>query len=1031
MEEWVNGQEIPVSIDDFLGVFGLGSSQPENTQDAGTLEADTSDVPPENMQIMPLGITGGSEQVRHVTGTKSAINANRMGGDIGFSTDTQEILYKGKPYGISITQADNITRFLNTVSYGNYIDLRDEKYDRDTYYPVGFNIYGSQPCRFIFWNVLAGSKPSWATHTNGFRCCLDVVLSGLGWNGDLQLKEVLHYAHAYCDVNPIASLYKSTKGGFDNKYYHFIYFRGGGHYYFKTSKGVIDFKIYTEKTSYIYQDKEQYSVEPTTTPDRNIKVNTHAVTAETVKSLGIVAASALASTYPDGISTAKVFNGGWPVTYGNVLTLNGDGSSQLIMEWSGVQTSTAKNVPLSMYLRGRRDTQTEWSEPMRVAFFKDLLLANITNMNATWKTLLQGEPNAPMTRWPTISEVTGKTNLIIKANGGTVEGTSQWTYNGVTAKTINITPALIGAAPSSHTHTLAQISNLHSDWREMLQVSAVQQMTRWPTWSEVTGKPTTFTPATHTHDYIVGRYSGSGGVKPPNYVGTNALKLNMMRANPPEDKADEDTAYADWILMNAYSWSDVPYATAIGVSKKASNPRAWIMCGPNSDDRSTWSRLELARKIDIPTSMAWSAVTGKPSTFAPSTHDHNVDSITDISSDWKNMLKLDAIPQQTRWPSWNEVTGKPTYYACDTLDATDLRTVVPNTTGISTKKAIKAFFRSALAPLASGYMDFLVFDTYMDSTGGRVNALGFSKNSMSIVHAQGAFNGTSWDTVKELAYKDEIKNPPITYAAELEGATNTVDGKSGFAIGEGNTLAPTGTTTNHPRNIVLGYENSVTNMTTAIGWGLKSTGTVAARKIVMGAYNSATSIYYTLQIGGGSSDTNRKDNLTLSSGGDLKVAGTVSGSGADYAELFEWADGGGNEDRAGLFVTITDGDRIRLADSDDEVLGVVSATACMIGGDPMDWHRRWLTDSLGRYLTNEDGSRVVNPQYRADEEYIPRSMRKEWGTIGLLGRLRVRDDGSCKVGGKCTVGNSGKATAGDRWIVLKRIAPEVVEILYR
>lgn len=878
MEERINGREIPVSVDDFLGVFGLGSSQPENTQDAGTLEADTSDVPPGNMQIMPLGITGGSEQVRHVTGTKSAINANRMGGDIGFSTDTQEILYKGKPYGISITQADNITRFLNTVSYGNYIDLRDEKYDRDTYYPVGFNISGSQPCRFTFWNILAGYKPSWATHTNGFRCCLDVVLSGLGWNGDLKLKEVLHYAHAYCNENPIASMFNSTGGGLDNKYYHFIYFRGGGHYYFKTSKGVIDFKIYTEKTSYIYQNKEQYSVEPTTTPDRNIKVNTHAVTAETtetLKSLGRVAASALASTYPEGISTAEAYNNGWPVTYGNVLTLNGDGSSQLIMEWSGTQSSTTKNVPFSMYLRGRRDNQTEWSEPMRVAFFNDLLLANITNMNVTWKTLLQGEPNSMMTRWPAISEVTGKTNLIIKANGGTVEGTSLWTYNGVTAKTINITPALIGASPSGHTHTLAQISNLHSDWREMLQVSALQQMIRWPTWSEVTGKPITFTPATHTHDYIVGKYTGSGGVLPPNYVGNYALKLNMMYANPPENKGDEDTAYADWVLMNAYNLEyDVPYTTAIGVSKKASNPRAWIMCGPNSDDRSTWSRLELARKIDI-------------------------------------------------------------------------------------------------------------------------------------------------------------KNPPITYAAELEGVTNTFKGDSGFVIGQGNTLAPNGSSVNAPRNIVLGYENVVTNMTAAIGWGLKSVGTAVSSKTIIGSYNSNTNIYYAFLVGSGSSDTDRRDALTLTKTGNLKVAGTVSGSGADYAELFEWADGGGNEDRAGLFVTITDGDRIRLADSDDEVLGVVSETACMIGGDPMDWHRRWLTDSLGRYLKNEDGSRVVNPQYRADEEYIPRSMRKEWGTIGLLGRLRVRDDGSCTVGGKCTVGNSGKATEGDRWIVLKRIDPEVVEILYR
>ena len=43
-----------------------------------------------------------------------------------------------------------------------------------------------------------------------------------------------------------------------------------------------------------------------------------------------------------------------------------------------------------------------------------------------------------------------KTNLIIKLNGGATEGTNLFTFNGSTAKTINITPANIGAAASSH-----------------------------------------------------------------------------------------------------------------------------------------------------------------------------------------------------------------------------------------------------------------------------------------------------------------------------------------------------------------------------------------------------------------------------------------------------------------------------------------------------------------------------------------------------------------------------------------------------
>ena len=43
-----------------------------------------------------------------------------------------------------------------------------------------------------------------------------------------------------------------------------------------------------------------------------------------------------------------------------------------------------------------------------------------------------------------------KTNLIIKLNSGATEGTNLFTFNGSTAKTVNITPSSIGAAASSH-----------------------------------------------------------------------------------------------------------------------------------------------------------------------------------------------------------------------------------------------------------------------------------------------------------------------------------------------------------------------------------------------------------------------------------------------------------------------------------------------------------------------------------------------------------------------------------------------------
>lgn len=45
-------------------------------------------------------------------------------------------------------------------------------------------------------------------------------------------------------------------------------------------------------------------------------------------------------------------------------------------------------------------------------------------------------------------------NLIIKFNGGSTEGTNLFTFNGSAAKTVNITPAGIGASASTHTHNV-------------------------------------------------------------------------------------------------------------------------------------------------------------------------------------------------------------------------------------------------------------------------------------------------------------------------------------------------------------------------------------------------------------------------------------------------------------------------------------------------------------------------------------------------------------------------------------------------
>ena len=172
----------------------------------------------------------------------------------------------------------------------------------------------------------------------------------------------------------------------------------------------------------------------------------------------------------------------------------------------------------------------------------------------------------------TILDTYNIASLTIQFNGST-----NTTYAPNAAKTVNITPAAIGAAASSHTHTTLQ-----------------------------------------------GTYTGSGGSQPPSYITAGTLRANMMYYNM------SGSPYCDWIMMDTYTGSDVPYVTMIGVTKTAT-PRAFIASGPKGNaSTSSWVRKELATVDAIPTTMAWGSITGAPATV-------------------------------TRWPSWSEVTSKPSF----------------------------------------------------------------------------------------------------------------------------------------------------------------------------------------------------------------------------------------------------------------------------------------------------------------------------------------------------------------------------------
>ena len=76
--------------------------------------------------------------------------------------------------------------------------------------------------------------------------------------------------------------------------------------------------------------------------------------------------------------------------------------------------------------------------------------------------------------------------------------------------------------------------------------------------------------------------------------------------------------------------------------------------------------------------------------------------------------------------------------------------------------------------------------------------------------------------------------------------------------------------------------------------------------------------------------------------------------GADYAEYFEWLDkNASNEDRIGYIVSLN-GDKLQFANKNDDILGIVTGTAGVIGDNSnSSWKYKYLTDNFGRILYHD------------------------------------------------------------------------------
>lgn len=242
---------------------------------------------------------------------------------------------------------------------------------------------------------------------------------------------------------------------------------------------------------------------------------------------------------------------------------------------------------------------------------------------------------------------------------------------------------------------------------------------------------------------------------------------------------------------------------------------------------------------------------------------------------------------------------------------------------------------------------------------------------------------------------------------------------------------------------VIGYCNDTTKATASMTDGV----------------SYGTSSYTAFCIGNGTLST-PSNAARIDYKGKLWCKQAYSSTGADYAELFEWADGNpDNEDRRGYFVTV-EGKKIKKAQAGDYILGIISGNPSVIGNTDMEWYGQFMRDEFGTFIkenyketikepvVDEEGNVTeeekevdvefykVNPDYDPDAPYTFRLDRPEWDAVGMVGVLPVRDDGTCEVGKFCKCADSGIATLAaergfDTYMVIERVSENIVSVVLK
>lgn len=314
-----------------------------------------------------------------------------------------------------------------------------------------------------------------------------------------------------------------------------------------------------------------------------------------------------------------------------------------------------------------------------------------------------------------------------------------------------------------------------------------------------------------------------------------------------------------------------------------------------------------------------------------------------------------------------------------------------------------------------------------------INGNGNSSSSLYSIVLNGQANSTAaFYSIIGNGFANSIQNGGNTYFTTiLNGSTNKIYNtvNSQFSV----ILSGLGNKIRAKNSLAFGYSHNIQHdYTIAVGQSVNTStmGAISKQMIFANAGNATVRIDF--------------------GNGRIYTDAGASFTPADYAEYFEWEDGNPTGDlRYGLSVSLVDYGKIKIGN--ENIIGIVSSVPGVIGdAAELGWKNKYklnewgqvITEVLNRYdiiRSDENGKNksisiwvdslgnqyykepqnesqkqsflisnkfefsqeeenskresVVNllsEEFNPDELYVPRSQRKEFAPIGLLGKLRVK-----------------------------------------